>query len=489
MNRELKRQRRVARAERRYRKQALHRIRVELGKSQRAETGALIASIVSGIIAFTAIYLYVTHAMKDWLDPVILFSVCGGIVASPSIIAFMIGYSQLPPLITADRFERLVAQARMGRSSTSRSHDDDEDLPKAWIIVRQIVTTVALAAVYGYTIFLLTFVILYVFNDFIGFDPEHKYLVVSVVFMALATSYFSYVTGATLTAKHLSLLLPLFVIAGVGVAGVITPYQHWWTNNFSELGDNTTPAARLFNTTLIIAGICVIIISYFAVYELITSRQQYLRWSEQLEDLPADSSARLVLAEHVKNDHILHIRHFRGRTITLLVLLISSGVLLAGVGMFPYSSHTILHNICGRGMTLPIGIMMIGMPWFAPEFSPVFFIAGYLMAIACSVSLILWMKGVFALVVVEELLWILYLLWFILFTRQAAALAQDRRDDQLLYDAVGFRMPQGASPLEISPTIAIPQGQRASMREAARTGTSWTSLNGWSDVDRSGKRS
>lgn len=472
--------RRIARQQRRTMRQAQRQITIQLGKSLRAESGALVASLLSGIATLTATILYVAYGMKSWFDPVILFSSSALIVAIPALLAFIVGYSNLPPFLTAERFEKLV---NLARSTTPNMHPGDNDVPRrlrVFAILRQIVSTIALAIVYGYTIFLLVFVILYSFNNFVGFDPRHYYLIVSVVFLAIVTAYFAYVTGATLTAKHLSMLLPLFVVAGVGVAGIVTPYQHWWTNNFSELGDNTTPAARLFDTTLVLAGICVIIISYFAVYELIASRQQYLQWAQQMEELPTDSPARLVLADRVKKDRILRVTNFRTRTIMLLVLLISSGALLAGVGLVPYSTNPILHNVFGRGMVLPIGIIICAMPWLAPELTRGFFFSGYLMAAVCSGSFILWTKGIITMVNVEGLLWLLYLLWFILFTRQAAALSQDRRDNQLLYDALGVHAEQIASPLE-APTRVSRGHQVASMHEAAKTNTSWPVLNGWPD--------
>ena len=485
---------RTEREHRRVRRQARRRITIQLGKSMRAESGALVASILCGAVSLAGICVYLANATPAMLQSVVLFTSSGGIVAVPAVIAFIVGYSQLPQFLTAERFEQLVDQARTGQSDDEESErHHGAGISEARIrlgrrtyrvldLLRRLVTTVALAVVYGYTIFLLSFVILYTFNDYVGFDPQHRYLVVSVVFMSIITAYYSFVTGSTLTAKHLSMLLPLFVIAGVGVAGITTPYQHWWTNNFSELGDNSTAAAQLFNTTLILAGICVVIISYFAVYELIASRQQYLRWGEEIEDLPDDSAARLVLVNKVKNDRILRVRHFKARTVTLLVLLIASGVLLAGVGIFHYSEHPVLHNICGRGMTVPIGLLILLMPWLAPEFSGSFFFTGYVMGIACSASMVLWLQGTITLVNVEGLLWLLYLLWFILFARQAAALAQDRRENQLLYDAIGVRSEQVESPLEAR-AAAPGRRQTASMREAARTGTSWSTLTGWPDEE------
>ena len=60
----------------------------------------------------------------------------------------------------------------------------------------------------------------------------------------------------------------------------------WFVNNFSRLGDRTTFAASMFNTTLILAGLCVIVISYFSVSELVTTYRQRELWHRRRFDRP-----------------------------------------------------------------------------------------------------------------------------------------------------------------------------------------------------------
>ena len=75
----------------------------------------------------------------------------------------------------------------------------------------------------------------------------------------------TFVQAEMMNAKTLASLLPFFVISGVCTAGLTTDDPYWYHNNFSQLGDRTTFAARMFNSTLMLAGTCIIIVSYFAI--------------------------------------------------------------------------------------------------------------------------------------------------------------------------------------------------------------------------------
>ena len=81
-----------------------------------------------------------------------------------------------------------------------------------------------------------------------------------------------------MNAKTIASLLPFFVVSGVSIAGLTSDDPYWYNNNFSQLGDRTTFAARMFNSTLMLAGICIVIISYFAVSELITTHRLQLQY-------------------------------------------------------------------------------------------------------------------------------------------------------------------------------------------------------------------
>ncbi len=83
--------------------------------------------------------------------------------------------------------------------------------------------------------------------------------------------YITFVQAELMNAKTIASLLPFFVVSGVSIAGLTSDDPYWYNNNFSQLGDRTTFAARMFNSTLMLAGICIVIISYFAISELITT--------------------------------------------------------------------------------------------------------------------------------------------------------------------------------------------------------------------------
>ena len=125
-----------------------------------------------------------------------------------------------------------------------------------------------------------------------------------------------------MNAKTIASLLPFFVISGVVTAGMTTDDPYWYHNNFSQLGDRTTFAARMFNSTLILAGTCIIIVSYFAISELVTTERLQRLWHD-----------------HTKADpnRGYEISHFMFRIVVLSILLTVAG--LAFIGMACSAIH------------------------------------------------------------------------------------------------------------------------------------------------------
>ncbi len=97
------------------------------------------------------------------------------------------------------------------------------------------------------------------------------------------------------------------MVSGVSIAGLTSDDPYWYNNNFSQLGDRTTFAARMFNSTLMLAGICIVIISYFAVSELITTYRLQLQY---LDSTPS----------------MKHRSIFRTRILLLSVMLTLAGI-------------------------------------------------------------------------------------------------------------------------------------------------------------------
>ena len=74
----------------------------------------------------------------------------------------------------------------------------------------------------------------------------------------------TFVQAEMMNAKTIASLLPFFVISGVVTAGMTTDDPYWYHNNFRSSATEHV-AARMFNSTLILAGTCIIIVSYFAI--------------------------------------------------------------------------------------------------------------------------------------------------------------------------------------------------------------------------------
>ena len=401
-----------------------------MGRHQRAEAGGLFCALLAVLLSWLAIRGYLTYAPSQWLIATRIFVASAAVVAACAIVTFIVGYSRL---------------------------SDSWSLQRGWLVpVRKLFEVLSLSIVYGSTVFLATFVILNVINTMVGIQLGGDYLVALVVGGAGVMGYFGYVQGELLTAKTVASLLPLFVLSGVGTAGLTTDDPNWWRNNFSQLGDNITFAASMFNVTLVMAGICVVIISYFAVYELIASHQQYVEWRQRAH-LPIDpaeldeaaqgsdendgndgddasSGEGEDLPKSLVESRSAHVSHFRIRIWILMGLLVASGVFLAGVGIFRYTPHPVLHNLCARGMMFPMCLLLLALPWLAPQLSKMVFVMSDLVLVIISVSGIMWTQGMTTMTNVEATTWILFMAWFVVFSRQVAALEADRLYAQLKYD-------------------------------------------------------
>lgn len=353
-----------------------------MGRNQRAEGGGLYAAVISAVFAVGAISAYLGFAPAIWLVSLRQYMVSAGIVAACAVVSFIVGYAR---------------------------HSHSWNLSRHWYaLVRRLFEVIALGAVYGSTVFLATYAFFGAAASMFGTEMFADYIRGFTVALAAIMGYFAFVQAEMMSAKTLAALLPLFVVAGVTTAGLTTDDPVWWHNNFSQLGDRTTFAATTFNVTLIMAGVCVIIIGYFAVAELVASYRQSLLW--QRDEIP----------------------HFAARMACLMALLAWAGVSFAGVGVFRYTPHPIMHNVFARGLTIPMSALMVALPWLAPRMPRVFYVVSDMIIVVIAVFGVAWLRGMTTLTNVEALACLLFLAWFIVFSRQIAAIEADRIHEQLM---------------------------------------------------------
>ena len=229
-----------------------------MGRHQQAEASGIISFMACATLAWIAMDLYLQFAPAIWRVTQRLFTVCAGITAGCGVISFTLGY------------------ARNSRSMT---------LKHGWTIpIRRIFEILALSVVYASTDFRHGVHAAFHCQQHDGLRTLKGYLTALCAAISGVVGYVTFVQAELMNAKTIASLLPFFVVSGVSIAGLTSDDPYWYNNNFSQLGDRTTFAARMFNSTLMLAGVCIVIISYFAISELITTHRlqmQYLSASDE----------------------------------------------------------------------------------------------------------------------------------------------------------------------------------------------------------------
>ena len=355
------------------------------GSHQRAETGGLLSFIICAVIGAIAMNVYLECASAIWQLMLRRFIVCSGIAAACAIVSFLTGYL-----------------------SQSRSMN----LKYGWfVMLRRLIESFALSAVYAATTFLTAFALLSMVNEVMGPKVFVGYMSATCAAVSGVFGYMTFVQARMMNAKTLASLLPFFVISGVCVAGLTTDDPYWYRNNFSQLGDRTTFAATMFNSTLMLGGLCIIIVSYFAISELVTTERLSRLRHERTADEP---------------NHGFDVPHYRLRTAILSMMLTLSGIAFIGIGAFRYTPHPILHNVFARGLPVLMLVLFLLLPWVAPRLSRTVMVISDLMLLVCAAFGVQWLMGNITLTNVEALACMVYLGWFIVFSRQIAALEADR---------------------------------------------------------------
>ena len=358
-----------------------------MGRHQQAEASGIISFMACATLAWIAMDLYLQFAPAIWRVTQRLFTVCAGITAGCGVISFALGY------------------ARNSRSMT---------LKHGWTIpIRRIFEILALSVVYASTIFVTAFMLLSIASNMMGLRTLKGYLTALCAAISGVVGYVTFVQAELMNAKTIASLLPFFVVSGVSIAGLTSDDPYWYNNNFSQLGDRTTFAARMFNSTLMLAGVCIVIISYFAISELITTHRLQMQYLSANDEKEAP-------------------KHFKARILLLSTMLTLAGIAFIGIGMFRYTPHPILHNVFARGLPCLMSVLMIALPWLAPQLSKVVYVISDLAIVIGALAGFQWLAGRNTLTNVEALAGMMFLGWFIIFSRQIAAIESDRVQTQLI---------------------------------------------------------
>ncbi|WP_231129299.1 ABC transporter permease [Bifidobacterium choloepi] len=391
-----------------------------MGRHQRAEAVGLLSFLFCAIIGGVGMLLYLDYASAFWQLSQRRFMGASALVAGCGVASFIVGY-----------LHRIRSLALRGR----------------WYVsLRRAFEILALSVVYASTLFLTSFMIITLVNSLMGTAMFQTYIPSVTAAIAGIAGYITFIQAELMDAKTLASLLPFFIVSGVGTAATTTTDPNWFNNNFSQLGDRTTFAASMFNSTLILGGLCIIIISYFALSELVATYRVYgprtaagTNRTEGEQD--GDRQGNVAGNDSRGRSDARDISHFKTRMALTAVLLTLSGICFIGIGTFRYTPHPFMHNVFARGMPCVMLVMLLGLPWLVPQLSKSLYVISDLALAVCGVAGLMWLEGANTLTNVEALSGMLFLGWFIVFSRQIASIEDDRIQNQLLRATAGIGAP------------------------------------------------
>ena len=218
-----------------------------MGRHQRAETLGLISFLICAMVGAIMMSLYMQFAPAIWQITQRRFMVCAGILAGCAALSFCVGYA---------------------------SHSHSLNLQRGWFApIRRVFEILALSIVYAATVFLSSFALLGAINGMMGSATFSGYLTPHLRRLRGRRRLYDVRAGGDDEREDVGLAAAVLRDFRRVHRGLTTDDPYWYHNNFSQLGDRTTFAARMFNSTLMLAGTCIIIVSYFAISELITTKR------------------------------------------------------------------------------------------------------------------------------------------------------------------------------------------------------------------------
>jgi hypothetical protein len=237
---------------------------------------------------------------------------------------------------------------------------------------------------------LLTIVLFYLIkNAFEGVELDPWTASVLTGLVAGIAGYAAYLSGWHLTSMRLATTLGVFMATGAMASMITAPNPYWWQIHFSSLGGGASGSATAFNATLILGGIVII-----GLADSIAA--DYAHWQARKGGPSSFNLVRLTIA--------------------------AIGVLLACVGIFPYDTHLMAHNLAAGLMTLVFLGLITSLPHISHHLGRTFAVFSY--ALAATILACAWLYlgvGYLNLTSTELIVAGVIFAWIIVFVRHIAA--------------------------------------------------------------------
>ncbi|TLP96975.1 hypothetical protein FEF26_08305 [Nesterenkonia salmonea] len=296
--------------------------------------------------------------------------------------------------------------------------------------LRQLIDTIALLVVHSSIAVMGSLGIFRVFQEaFIGLTIDHIAGAVLLAVVGGVSAYFSFNSGARITAFSLSTLLAVFMASGVLVSMIFAENPFWWHVMFSELGTGQAGLTSFwtFNTTLVVSGIIITTLTAFITRDLeIWASHERVRVARRLATRAEENrnaAGKVRLRTRISNALS---GHFRTPRIALLrAAMIVMGLSLAGVGLIPINLHHDLHSLVTGISGLSFLFILLSVPYLLPGFPRSFYLLSLIAAAGLVFSFLLWMPIDYWNLTSLELVGAAILFaWLIVFIRNIAALVE-----------------------------------------------------------------
>ncbi|HSX57988.1 MAG TPA: hypothetical protein VLE47_01815 [Candidatus Saccharimonadales bacterium] len=200
----------------------------------------------------------------------------------------------------------------------------------------------------------------------------------------------------SVTIEAVTAVVISFLLVGVLASMLATDNENWWQVNFSYLGTFESGVTKIFNATLVITSLVMLVLVNFlfdSVKEKIT------------ED------------KRVKSKNFQRVKR----------LFIIAAISLGGVGLFSYSRSPLFHDLSAMVLAICFGVMMVSMRLFLPIFPKAFYTISYIIAFAMVFGWVFLLNGInyINLTAFELLAAVFCGIWIGLFLRNISLFAKE----------------------------------------------------------------
>ena len=227
----------------------------------------------------------------------------------------------------------------------------------------------------------------------LALPPVYSHLVVGI-----ACGLVAYMVANRSLQMHVQRVAGLFVtvlVAGVAVSILTVNRPLWWEHSFSFLGMQGSSARIVFNFTLIMSGILLIVLQQFFLDDFVELRER----------------------------HMISPRTVRWMRVSLVAL----GVVMALIGLIPFGQGGLrdqIHDLSAYSVAGILLLYMLSVRKLVPYFSPEFYTMTWGMAALLVLVVTLHLVGSINTVGVELLSFVLGGAWFLLFIKNVDLLAE-----------------------------------------------------------------